>query len=121
MLLTIASSQLSAQDSLSDALAIEGLLFAAYAISLALSDSVGGGRGVFFTSGTFAWMVWLVITLVAIAAASSLLSAYDFWHVHGGARVRAYGLAAGVVGPVVIAAIINVESSVRWFRDRRIG
>jgi hypothetical protein len=104
------TSALSAQDSLSDALAIEGFLFAAYAISIALVSAVEGGRSLFFTSGLFAWVVWAVITAVAAAAFSSLLSAYDLAHVHGALLIRSYGLAAGIVGPVAITFIINIAA-----------
>jgi hypothetical protein len=101
----------SAQDVLVDALTIEGLLLAAYALSYGLTQPSTRGRNAFFAQAWFGWTVVLAIASVGVAAGAGWWLAFHPTTLHGTvAWLQAGGLFVGVVAPVVFAVAINWQA-----------
>jgi len=101
----------SPQESLSSALTIEGLLFAAFAFAVRFSEPSPKGRSAFFAQGWFGWLFVLAITATAVSAGASWWAAYEPTSLTGvNLWLRAGGLVLGIVGPPVFAAIINWQA-----------
>jgi len=102
---------LSPAESLTTAITMEGLLFAAFAVGTKLTEVTEEGRSPFFSQAWFGWCIVGVISIVAIAAFAS------WWEVFGTECVKSFGhlilgagLALGIIAQPIFAAVINVES-----------
>jgi hypothetical protein len=109
--ISAATATPSSQDILSDALTMEGLIFAAFSFSYTLAQPSDGGRHPFFARAYFGWLVCLAIAAVGIAAGAAWWGAFKPQTLHGvNAWLKAGGLAVGIVAPPIFSAIINVQA-----------
>jgi hypothetical protein len=100
-----------AKDSLTTALTIEGLIFAAFAFAVRLAEPSEQGRNPFFTEAWFGLLVVLVIAAAAVSAGAAWWATYEPLHLSGvNVWLRAGGLVPGIVAPPFFAAAINWQS-----------
>lgn len=96
---------------LTTALTVEGLLFAAFAVSYNLAQPKDGGRHPFFAQAGFGWLIVAVIAVVAASAGTAWWATFEpDWPKGGNEIVRAGGLALGIVMQPIFAAIINWQA-----------
>jgi len=102
---------LSPSASLTTALTVEGLLFAAFSVSYQLAKPKQGGRNRFFTGAWFGWLIVAALTCVAVSAAASWWATFQpDWPDTTNEMLRAGGLAVGIVAQPIFAAIINWQA-----------
>lgn len=105
------ASELSPTDSLTVAITMEGLLFAAFSVGHKLTEVTEEGRSAFFTQAWFGWCIVGVITLVAFAAGVGWWEVFgSSWPASIGDLILGIGLALGIVTQPIFAAVINIES-----------
>jgi len=105
------TSSLSPADSLTVAITMEGLLFAAFSVGYKLTEPTEEGRSAFFTQAWFGWCIVSVIALLAAAAGVSWWEVFGSeWPANAGDLLLGGGLALGIVAQPIFAAVINIES-----------
>lgn len=105
------TSLLSPADSLTVAITMEGLLFAAFSVGYKLTEPTEEGRSAFFTQAWFGWCIVTVIALLAVAAGASWWEVFGSgWPNNVGELLLGVGLLLGIVAQPIFAAAINVES-----------
>lgn len=108
----LGNTNLPPADSLTATITMEGLLFAAFAVGSKLTETVDGGRHVFFAMGWFGWTIVGVLYCLAAAAAVSWVEVFGVgWPSSPGELILSLGLAVGIVGQPAFASVINVELS----------
>jgi hypothetical protein len=92
---------------LTTALTVEGLLFAAFSVSYALAQASDRGRHPFFAQGGFSFWIAATIAVVAVSAGAAWWATFEpDWPDGCNEKLRAGGLAIGIVSQPVFAAII---------------
>lgn len=108
----VTSDALSPGESLAISVTMEGLLFAAFSVGIAVMGITKRGRSTFFTKGWFGWCIVAVIAAVAAAAGASWWVIYRAgWPESGSDFLLGLGLAAGIAAQPVIAGVINYQST----------
>lgn len=106
-----ATHALTPSEGLTAALTMEGLLFAAFSVGYNLTGPTREGRSRFYTQAGFGWCIVAVICLVAAAAAASWWELFGSgWPTDPGEALLGIGLAVGIVGQPIFAAVINHQS-----------
>lgn len=97
--------------SLTVALTVEGLLFAAFAVSYSLAHPTEGGRHPFFAQAWFGWCIVITISAVAVSAGAAWWATFEAdWPTETNEVLRAGGLALGIVAQPIFAAVINWQA-----------
>jgi hypothetical protein len=105
------ASSLSPAESLTVAITMEGLLFAAFSVGYKLTEETEEGRSPFFTQAWFGWCIVGVILVLAVAACASWWEIFGSdWPSNIGQLLLGLGLALGIIAQPIFAAVINVES-----------
>jgi hypothetical protein len=109
--ITATASTFEAKDVLANALVLESLIFVAFSFSYTLAQPTEGGRHPFFARGWFGWLVVTAIGAVAAAAGAAWWQIYhSSWPDHPVGWIEAGGLAVGIIGQPVFAAVINAQA-----------